>query len=113
MQAAERQALRSSSQRHAHHPARLQVDAVLVEYAVNDQPGVDFEGDQRKGFERLLRKLLNYPKKPAVILVNSFAYLQSGEPDGAAAGFWRTCAVERCRALLQRPQGCRKRGPRQ
>ena len=52
---------------------------MLVEYAVNDQPGMEFEGDQRKGFERLLRKLLNYPKKPAVILVNSFAYMHTGE----------------------------------
>jgi hypothetical protein len=54
------------------------VDIVLVEYAVNDQPGLEFEHDQRKGFERLLRKLLNYPKKPAVIMMNSYAWMSSG-----------------------------------
>ncbi len=34
----------------------------------------DFDSDQRRGFERLLRKLLNYPKRPAVIILNVFAW---------------------------------------
>jgi hypothetical protein len=54
------------------------VDIVLVEYAVNDNPGLEFDHDQRKGFERLLRKLLNYPKKPAVVMINSFAWQACG-----------------------------------
>jgi hypothetical protein len=83
------------------------VDAVVVEYSINDMPGMvrdldrglgsrrndiscdapavrpahcceqpaspparqpasqDFDSDQRRGFERLLRKLLGYPKRSA------------------------------------------------
>jgi hypothetical protein len=50
------------------------VDLVLVEYAVNDLPGHLLDSDQRMGFERLLRKVLNYPKRPAVVLVNTYQW---------------------------------------
>jgi hypothetical protein len=33
------------------------------------------ESEMRRAFERLIRKLLNFPNKPAVVLVNSFIYL--------------------------------------
>lgn len=47
-----------------------QPDIVVIEFAVND------EGDETKGdcYESLVRKVLNLPWKPAVILL--FPYLQ-------------------------------------
>lgn len=47
-----------------------QPDIVVIEFAVND------EGDETKGdcYESLVRKVLNLPWKPAVVLL--FPYLQ-------------------------------------
>ncbi len=60
-----------------------QVDLVLIEYAVNDLPCHPFDSDQRMGFERLLRKVLNYPKRPAVVLVNTYQWFNvKGEYTG-------------------------------
>lgn len=47
---------------------------MLVEYALNDEfthSDVKFDNAIRRAFERLIRKLLNYPNKPAVILMNA------------------------------------------
>uniref|UniRef100_A0A7S0IPL4 SGNH hydrolase-type esterase domain-containing protein n=1 Tax=Calcidiscus leptoporus TaxID=127549 RepID=A0A7S0IPL4_9EUKA len=41
-------------------------DLVLLEYAVNFEPG----GDDAAAFERLLRKLLAMPNRPAVVILN-------------------------------------------
>lgn len=45
--------------------------SLQVEYAVNDRrPGRDSPLDiERGGFERLLRKLLDFPQRPAAVLV--------------------------------------------
>jgi hypothetical protein len=48
------------------------VDLVVVEYAINDPYNAEHDTDMRKAFERLLRKLLNLPKKPAVILLLNY-----------------------------------------
>jgi hypothetical protein len=53
----------------------LDADVVLVEYAVNDAFNAPVDSDLRRSFERLIRKLLNFPNRPAVVLVNSFMYL--------------------------------------
>ncbi|GLC45541.1 hypothetical protein PLESTM_001747400 [Pleodorina starrii] len=66
------------------------VDLVLVEYAANDSPVPKwtFADPGRRALERLIRKLLRLPSKPAVVLVNMFAiaaahgnYLHSAERD--------------------------------
>ncbi|PNH03065.1 hypothetical protein TSOC_010906 [Tetrabaena socialis] len=51
------------------------VELVMVEYAVNDSPtpSPDFLDPDRRAFERLLRKVLRLPSRPAVLLVNMFA----------------------------------------
>ncbi len=53
----------------------LQVDIVFVEYAVNDnyRPSTDWDREDRRAFERLLRKLLNLPQRPAVVMVQMYA----------------------------------------
>ncbi|GIL54227.1 hypothetical protein Vafri_9775 [Volvox africanus] len=65
-------------------------DLIFVEFAVNDSPLNSWapEGSPRKPLERLLRKLLNLPSQPAVVLVNMFAmgpshgnYLYTAERD--------------------------------
>ncbi|GLI61408.1 hypothetical protein VaNZ11_003602 [Volvox africanus] len=50
-------------------------DLVFVEFAVNDSPLNTWadEGSPRRPLERLFRKLLNLPSRPAVVLVNMFA----------------------------------------
>ncbi|GIL54226.1 hypothetical protein Vafri_9775, partial [Volvox africanus] len=51
-------------------------DLVLVEFAINDSPISTWTLDgavARRPFERLLRKLLRLPSKPAVVLINMYA----------------------------------------
>ncbi|GLI61409.1 hypothetical protein VaNZ11_003603 [Volvox africanus] len=66
------------------------VDIVFVEYAANDSPAPrwTFADPCRRSLERLLRKLLNLPSQPAVVLVNMYAigaargkYLHTAERD--------------------------------
>jgi len=51
-------------------------DIVFVEYARNDNAQLqgDFTGPLRRSYERLLRKLLKYQHKPAVIILSSFVW---------------------------------------
>jgi len=59
----------------------LNSDIVLVDYAVNDaaiHATADWQSDARRAFERLLRQLLDYPHRPAVILLELYSYLFSG-----------------------------------
>jgi hypothetical protein len=50
-------------------------DIVVIEYAMNDPwDGIGMEHDYRKAFERLIRKLLQYPRHPAVVLVDAYSY---------------------------------------
>ncbi len=53
---------------------------MLVEYAVNDRyaPSKDWQDEERRAFERLVRKLLRLPRSPAVVLVNMFAFQSTG-----------------------------------
>ena len=53
---------------------RLQ-DILFVDYTVNDKPHIPFKSEIRRGFERLLRKLLALPHKPAVVLMHHFCPL--------------------------------------
>ncbi|KXZ49521.1 hypothetical protein GPECTOR_21g747 [Gonium pectorale] len=60
------------------------VDVVLLEYAVNDPPtpSPTLSDPSRRAFERLVRKVLSLPSRPAVVLVNMYAA-------GAAKGrYW-------------------------
>lgn len=52
-------------------------DLVLVEYTVNDIHHVMplFTNEYRRAYERLLRKLLGYPNRPAVVLMHSFNWM--------------------------------------
>lgn len=51
-------------------------DVVFVEYSVNDPqaPNPPFQNDMRRGMERLLRRLLTYPRRPAVILMHAYMW---------------------------------------
>ncbi len=46
--------------------------------SVNDWHDIHplYENNQRRAFERLLRKLLKYPNKPAVVLVHAYCWYQ-------------------------------------
>lgn len=67
--------------RQAHIP--LESDLVFIEYAINDASTWQHPMDHasRRSFERLLRKLLTYPNRPAIVLLNGFSWFQ-GEPQG-------------------------------
>ncbi|KAG2422480.1 hypothetical protein HXX76_016004 [Chlamydomonas incerta] len=65
-------------------------DLVLVEFAVNDPPAPSpaYADPSRRAFERLLRKLLVLPSRPAVVLVNMYAH-NAPAPDGSGCcKFW-------------------------
>ncbi|KAG2501735.1 hypothetical protein HYH03_000235 [Edaphochlamys debaryana] len=53
------------------------VDLLLVEYSVNDSPLPSADYKARRPFERLLRKALELPSRPAVVLVHMFAWKNS------------------------------------
>ncbi|GAX81637.1 hypothetical protein CEUSTIGMA_g9065.t1 [Chlamydomonas eustigma] len=70
------------------------VDIVFVEYSVNDwhlPGGPPFQNEMRRSFERLLRKILTYPHKPAVILVHSYIWYQAYPVPGS---FWNNAERE-------------------
>ncbi|KAG2492246.1 hypothetical protein HYH03_009488 [Edaphochlamys debaryana] len=71
-----------SSCMHQHLP--LDVDLVLIEYSVNDSPTPSGEFEERRPFERLVRKALELPSRPAVVLVHFFAW------DHGEAPYWAT-----------------------
>ncbi|GIL73972.1 hypothetical protein Vretimale_5088 [Volvox reticuliferus] len=58
-----------------HHHLIPEPDLVFVDYAVSDLPSAPWtsEGHIRRPMERLVRKVLDLPTRPAVVLVNMFA----------------------------------------
>ncbi|GLI61406.1 hypothetical protein VaNZ11_003625 [Volvox africanus] len=58
-----------------HHHLIPGADLVFVDYAMNDLPTASWPqaGPSRRAMERLVRKVLNLPSRPAVVLVNMFA----------------------------------------
>ncbi|KAG2500335.1 hypothetical protein HYH03_001911 [Edaphochlamys debaryana] len=59
-----------------HHHLPPGVDLVFVEYSVNDppDPSPDMGSSDRRALERLLRKVLALPSRPAVVLVHMYAH---------------------------------------
>lgn len=55
-------------------------DIIVVEFALNDEPNPSppMDNAPRRSFEKLLRKLLAYPNKPAVIVLNAFKWFKVG-----------------------------------
>ncbi|KAG2493704.1 hypothetical protein HYH03_008218 [Edaphochlamys debaryana] len=53
-------------------------DIVVLEYAVSDEemPMPHMNNQVRRPYERLIRKLLNYPRRPAVILMHAYRWFQ-------------------------------------
>ena len=51
-------------------------DALFSHRSVNDpeSPMPAFENDVRRPFERLLRKLLKFPNRPAVVLMHAYVW---------------------------------------
>ncbi|KAG1658766.1 hypothetical protein FOA52_001308 [Chlamydomonas sp. UWO 241] len=62
-------------------------DIIFVDYSVNDDWEMfpPMNNGVRRPFERLLRKLLNYPKRPAVVLVHAYVWHSVLPPSGK---FW-------------------------
>ncbi|KAL6752501.1 hypothetical protein V8C86DRAFT_2753172 [Haematococcus lacustris] len=57
-------------------------DIIIVEYSLNDAETLSetpFDNSVRRPFERLLRKLLSYPNKPAVLLLNAYTWFDLGQ----------------------------------
>ncbi|GLI61503.1 hypothetical protein VaNZ11_003832 [Volvox africanus] len=63
-------------------------DVIFVEYAVNDEemPMPHMNNQIRRPYERLLRKLLGYPNRPAVILMHAYRWFQL--PADTSGQFW-------------------------
>lgn len=70
------------------------VDLVVVEFALNDGPGTheQFKDPLRLSMERLFRKLLALPNKPAVVLLNHYGWLRCGQPGTHLANY--ACSAE-------------------
>uniref|UniRef100_A0A7S0S1A6 SGNH hydrolase-type esterase domain-containing protein n=1 Tax=Chlamydomonas leiostraca TaxID=1034604 RepID=A0A7S0S1A6_9CHLO len=68
-------------------------DIIFVEYSVNDwhNPTPAFQNNVRRPFERLLRKLLNYPKRPAVVMMHQYIWYQAYPFEGS---FWNNAERE-------------------
>lgn len=49
-------------------------------------PMPPFQNDVRRGFERLVRKLLNYPNRPAVVLMHAYQVGGRKRPMGKGRG---------------------------
>ncbi|GAX74287.1 hypothetical protein CEUSTIGMA_g1736.t1 [Chlamydomonas eustigma] len=74
---------------HNVHAPREAADIVFIDYSINDPtdsfPAMD--NMMRRPFERLLRKLLNYPRRPAVILIHAYRWISV---DGVKT-YWKSC----------------------
>ncbi|GIL54431.1 hypothetical protein Vafri_9966 [Volvox africanus] len=65
-----------------------EADIIFVEYAISDEemPMPHMNNQIRRPYERLLRKLLSYPKRPAVIQMHAFRWFQI--PADFSGHFW-------------------------
>eukprot|EP00798_Chlamydomonas_sp_ICE-L_P000444 gene444-1844_t len=66
-------------------------DIIILDYTVNDidEPeGNVMDNQVRRPFERLIRKLLNYPRRPAVLLLHAYTWFRVVPFSGA---FWTSC----------------------
>ncbi|KXZ48764.1 hypothetical protein GPECTOR_25g348 [Gonium pectorale] len=63
-------------------------DIVFLEYAINDDemPMPHMDNKVRRPYERLVRKLLTYPRRPAVVLFHAFRWFQL--PVDLTGTFW-------------------------
>ena len=64
---------------------------VIVEFAVNDEhnPGTLWINSARKPLERLIRKLLDYPLKPAVVFLHTYDWHETGGGIAGQLKVWR------------------------
>ncbi|GAX72559.1 hypothetical protein CEUSTIGMA_g15.t1 [Chlamydomonas eustigma] len=62
----------------------LESNMIILEYSHNDEhaPLPLFDNHVRRSFERLLRKLLDYPKRPAILLLHTYAWHETSDPKG-------------------------------
>ncbi|EFJ42302.1 hypothetical protein VOLCADRAFT_107349 [Volvox carteri f. nagariensis] len=67
-----------------------EADIIFVEYAVNDDemPMPHMNNQVRRPYEKLLRKLLGYPNRPAVVLLHGFCWFRI--PVEMAGQFWNS-----------------------
>lgn len=56
-------------------------DIIFVEYALNDPANASppMDNNARRSYERLIRKLLLYPNRPAVVLYHAFRWFIVGD----------------------------------
>ncbi|KAL4427831.1 hypothetical protein ABPG75_001920 [Micractinium tetrahymenae] len=76
------------------------VDLVVVELTFNEPEDAPFTFPQRRGFERLLRKLARMPRSPAVVVLHHYAWHYS-RGDGVAAGLFYRPAESQLSTLAQ------------
>ncbi|KAI7846460.1 hypothetical protein COHA_000070 [Chlorella ohadii] len=70
-------------------------DLVVVEFSLNDDPGSSGkykENALRLSMERLMRKLLALPNKPAVVVLNHYGWLVCRQPGSNLASY--ACSAE-------------------
>jgi len=60
---------------------------VILEFAVNDKADAEFNSPPRRAYEQLVRKLLQLPSKPAVVLLHHYAWWMSSG-DGKQQGLF-------------------------
>ncbi|KAG2429693.1 hypothetical protein HYH02_013951 [Chlamydomonas schloesseri] len=65
-------------------------DVVVLDYAINDEemPLPHMNNGVRRPYERLIRKLLQYPRRPAVVLLHAYRWF--GDPVSSSGQFWPT-----------------------
>ncbi|KAL4442767.1 hypothetical protein ABPG77_006761 [Micractinium sp. CCAP 211/92] len=71
------------------------VDLVVLEFGMNDPTDLaGFRRHERLGFERLVRKALDFPNRPAVVILNHYAYIIAGGSHKTAGDYLVTAENE-------------------
>ncbi|KAL4424189.1 hypothetical protein ABPG75_001490 [Micractinium tetrahymenae] len=70
-------------------------DLVILEFGMNDPTDLaGFRRQERLGFERLVRKALEFPNRPAVVILNHYAYIIAGGSHNTTGDFLMTAENE-------------------
>lgn len=70
-------------------------DLVVLEFGMNDPTDLaGFLRQERLGFERLVRKALEFPNRPAVVILNHYAYIIAGGSHNTTGDFLVTAENE-------------------
>lgn len=87
---------------HEHCAAPQSIDLAVVELTFNEPEDAPFTFPQRRGFERLLRKLARMPRSPAVVVLHHYAWC--GPPNACLPACRCLCGICAGQSLSAAPR---------